>query len=350
MMNNNNRQRPRPSNTRNNKRQPIPKIRKKKKQVNYMPLIIFIGIVITLLIIVLQCGGEKEPVDDLNQNRVVNITAPETVITEERYNIPKLDIEIYSYASILYNTQTRRIIAAKNADEVTYPASLTKIMTAIVVIETIDPSEYFETYVTLDADIFEYITNANASIAGFKAGEKVRIIDLLYGVILPSGADACIGLARHISGSESGFVELMNAKATELGCENTYFVNSTGLHDINHRTTAADMLTILRYALQNDLFRTIFTTEVYTTGETNMRAEGITFRSTVFRAFTNNDYEIGYVVGGKTGYTVEAKLCLATLAKTPTTEYILITMGAGEGDNQTAYHVMDAVKIYNEYT
>ena len=142
----------------------------------------------------------------------------------------------------------------------------------------------------------------------------------------------------------------MNAKAAELGCENTHFVNSTGLHDINHRTTAKDILTILRYALKNDLFRTIFTTDSYTTGETNMRSEGVSFKSTVGRAFTNGGFEIGNIIGGKTGYTIEAKLCLATLAKTPIAEYILITLGAGDGDNSTAYHVMDAVKIYDEYT
>jgi len=339
-----------------NNNRPQPQVRKRtqkrrrKKRPNYLPLVVAIFLIATLLIIILQCTGREERPSDIVTERIISMSAPEIVVTEEKLEIVELDDEIYSQNSVLYNLTTNSYICEKNMEEVTYPASLTKIMTAIIAIENIDATKYFDTYITLDADIFDYITTANASVAGFKVGEKVRIIDLLYGVVLPSGADACIALARYIAGSESGFSDLMNAKAQELGCKDTHFINSTGLHDINHRTTAKDMLTILRYALKNDLFRTIFTTDSYTTGETNMRSEGVTFKSTVTRAFTNGDFDIGNIIGGKTGYTIEAKLCLATLAKTPVSEYILITMGAGEGDNSTAYHVMDAIKIYGDYT
>jgi D-alanyl-D-alanine carboxypeptidase len=360
MMNNNRRsQRPPPQQQRrpNNSRPPVhnkpqpQKRRRRKKRPNYLPLIIFVLLIIALVFIIFQCTKKDEETNPSITERVVSMSAPETVVTEEPYNIAEIqETEIYSYAAVLYNRTTNRIICEKNMDEVTYPASLTKIMTAIIAIESIDSSEYYDTYITLDADMFDYINTANASTAGFKAGEKVRIIDLLYGIILPSGADSCIALARYIAGSESGFADLMNAKAAELGCENTTFINSTGLHDINHRSTARDILTILNYALRNDLFYTIFTTESYTTGSTSMREEGFTFKSTVFRAFTNNDYEIGNIIGGKTGYTIEAKLCLSTLAKTLSGEYILITLGAGEGDNNTAYHVMDTVKLYETYT
>lgn len=320
----------------------------RKKRTNYFPLIIFIAIIITLLFIILQCNSKEEPSDDIVNERIVNMSAPETEAVIVQSVSEMDDQDILSYSSVLYNITKDTIICGRNMDEVTYPASLTKIMTAIVAIESIDPEEYFETYVTLEEDMFEYIASENASVAGFQSGERVRIIDLFYGVMLPSGAEACIGLARYIAGSESGFADLMNAKAEALGCTDTYFVNSTGLHDINHRTTAKDMLIILKYALKNVLFRTIFTTDTYTTGATNMR-DSVTFTSTVFRAFTNNGYEVGNVIGGKTGYTIEAKLCLATLAKTPEAEYILITMGAGDGTNQTAYHVMDTVKIYERY-
>ena len=351
MMNNNRYPPQKPPQKSNNSRPPV-KRKRRRKRANYLPLIIFVVLIATLLIIILRCAG-KDDNDTLPviTEKVVSMSAPEIVITEEPYSIAEIkEDDIYSYAAVLYNMTTNRIVCEKNVDEVTYPASLTKIMTAIIAIENINPTEYFDKYITLDADMFDYITLSNASVAGFKAGEKVRIIDLLYGVILPSGADACIALARHIAGSESGFADLMNAKAEELGCTNTNFINSTGLQDINHRTTARDMLTILRYALKNDLFRTIFTTESYTTGSTNMREEGFTFKSTVYRAFTNNDFEMGNIIGGKTGYTVEAKLCLSTLARTPAAEYILITLGAGEGDNNTPYHVMDAVTIYDKYT
>ena len=179
-----NNRRPQPQPNRNIKK------RRRKKRPNYIPLITAIFILAALLIIILQCTGREEKPGETVTERVISMSAPEVVATEEKIEIIELDEEIYSYASVLYNLTTNSYVCEKNMEEVTYPASLTKIMTAIVAIENIDATKYFDTYITLDADIFDYITTANASVAGFKVGERVRIIDLLYGVVLPSGGDA----------------------------------------------------------------------------------------------------------------------------------------------------------------
>ena len=166
----------------------------------------------------------------------------------------------------------------------------------------------------LPNSMFQKLFKADASMAGFKPDEKVRAIDLLYGVMLPSGAECCIGLADHIAGSEQKFVELMNLKAVALGMNNTHFTNSTGLQDDNHYTTVKDLSILLSYALQNTTFRDIFTASRYSITPTNKHPNGITFQNTMFKNITNPVVDGGKILGGKTEYTVEAGLCLASLA------------------------------------
>jgi len=212
------------------------------------------------------------------------------------------------------------------------------MMTTIVAIENLpDLNEKIK----LTKSMFEGLYEADASMAGFQAGEQVRAIDLLYGIMLPSGAECCIALADHIAGSEQSFVKLMNKKAEDLGMKNTHFVNTSGLHNENHCTTVKDIAVLLSYALQNDTFREIFTTFRYSTASTNKHPGGITFYI--------GDQKIigGEFLGGKTGYTDEAGLCLASLAKVDEQEYILITAGAKGDHNSEQYNITDALAIYN---
>src|SRR5699024_6501471 len=130
-----------------------------------------------------------------------------------------------------------------SSDEKIYPASLTKIMTAIVAIENLPD---LDEQIYLSEDMFEKLYSENASMAGFLPNEKVAAIDLIYGALLPSGAESCIGLADAIAGSEKSFVKLMNEKAEELGMNDTHFTNSTGLHDRNHYTTVNDIAKLLK--------------------------------------------------------------------------------------------------------
>jgi len=194
---------------------------------------------------------------------------------------------------------------------------------------------------------FNGLYSANASMAGFQPGEKVRAIDLLYGVMLRSGAEACIGLADHIAGSEQDFVTMMNQKAADLGMYNTHFENTTGLHNENHYTTVKDLAILLNYALQNETFREIFTASRHSTQPTNKLPEGITFYHIMFEKLNNQNIIGGEILGGKTGYTDEAGLCLASLAKVGHQEYILITAGAKGDIYSEQYNITDALAVYN---
>jgi len=248
-----------------------------------------------------------------------------------------------SYA-ILIRLMDDTVLMQKNSEEKIYPASLTKMMTAMIAIENLSD---LNEKITLSKSMFDELYKANASMAGFQPGEQVRAIDLLYGVMLPSGAESCVALAEHIAGSEQNFVKLMNQKAEDLGMKNTRFKNSTGLHNDNHYTTVKDMAILLSNALQNDTFREIFTAFRHSIPPTNKHPDGITFYSTMHKKLGDQNIINGEILGGKTGYTSEAGLCLASLAKVGKQEYILITAGAKGNHHSEQYNITDAVTVYN---
>ena len=187
-------------------------------------------------------------------------------------------LDTASRHAILLDAQSGRVLAQKRADERTAPASLTKMMTVLLAIET-EPD--LDKQVTLPEDIFPALQTEKASMAGFVPDETVTVRDLLYGAMLPSGAECCEALAQLVSGSEENFAALMNQKAAELGMKNTHFTNATGLTDTEHYSSAADMAKLLQAALHNTTFRTIFTTEHYTTTATAQHPEGVSLTSTL---------------------------------------------------------------------
>lgn len=253
--------------------------------------------------------------------------------------------EAYSAHGEVIRVSDGAVIARKGENERTYPASLTKIMTTLVAIEHL---ENLQEEITLQAEMFESLYAQDASMAGFAPGETVTAMDLLYGIMLPSGAESGIALAEQIAGSEEGFVELMNQKAAELGMEDTHFTNSSGLHDENHYTTVHDLGILLQEALKNETFREIFTTRSYTTTPTQENPSGITFEASVFKNM-NEDQSAratGVIQGGKTGYTQEAGLCLASMGLVGGEEFLVITTGA-EGSHETVqWNIEDALNLY----
>ena len=256
--------------------------------------------------------------------------------------------QIYSPYAVLINADTGEILMDTGGEERMYPASLTKIMTAIVAVEH---TEDLDERVVLDKDIFEDLHGTDASMAGFQPGEEVTLKDLLYGILLPSGAECCLAYARYMSGTEADFADLMNRKAEELGMGHTHFSNVTGLHSENHYTTAEDMAILLKYALSNRIFREAFTSRTYDVESTNIHPEGFSFQSTLSKGLEEIDFEdkaIGdeIILGGKTGYTDEAGLCLASLAHIHEQEYILVTAGASGSHQTEQYNILDAVEVY----
>ena len=250
-------------------------------------------------------------------------------------------LEINSNHAILYNMNDDSIIFEKNADERTYIASLTKIMTTIVAIENIeDVNEYVEVpYEALDG-----LIEANASVAGFRVGQRVTYLDLLYGVLLPSGADATKTLAYYIAGNEDNFVKLMNDKAISLGLTNTHFANTSSLDTDNHYSTVKEISIILKYALQNPLFKEIYTANSYTTSDGSL-----TFRSVFSNYLNRYDLTNNYIYGSKTGFTTKAGYCLSSVANYDGVEYLLITTEA-DGESDQPLHIMDALMLYDYYT
>lgn len=243
--------------------------------------------------------------------------------------------EIDSRNAIMIDLASNQVLMTKGGDERIYPASMTKMMTLIVAYEH---TESLEDTFEMTSDIVDALYVANATVAGFVPGEKVRLDDLMYGLILPSGGDCAVALAVHVAGSETAFAELMNKKAAEIGLTNTHFVNPSGLHDPDQYSTCHEIAMILEYALKDDFMRKVLSTYEYTTHQTPEHPEGIDLRSTMLERMYGDEAPGMFMVGGKTGYTTEAKNCLASFAvrydkateseesvysKTP--EYIFVT-------------------------
>ena len=245
--------------------------------------------------------------------------------------------------AILLRADSGEVLAEKDADSTIYPASMTKMMTALLAIEA-NPD--LDTPVTLPEEIFPALQAQNASLAGFQAGETATVRDLLYGAMLPSGAECCEALARQVSGSEEAFVALMNRKAGELGMKHTHFANCTGLTSPEHYSSAADLAVLLQAALNNETFRTVFTTGQYTSSVTAQHPKGLYMASTLLSRLDGGEVTGGQILGGKTGYTDAAGLCLASLAVVNGKEYILVTLGAPGNHATEQTNIMDAVQVY----
>lgn len=326
------RKRRRTSDRGNRRRSAKVKSRKQRKQ-NKSRMIFCIAMeMIVVLILVLVVGW----------NYGMGTQLVEWIEQMRKPVVKELDISgINSPYAVLMQVRGGRVIGEINGEQQMYPASMTKIMTTIVAIENLKD---LDQEITLTNEMFEGLYEQDATQAGFQPGETVRAIDLLYGVMLPSGAECCIALADTISGSEADFVTLMNEKAAKLGMSGTNFCDTTGLHDANHYSTAKDIAVLLKYALRNDTFREIIESPYHSTPATNIHPDGITFYSTMFKNLSDTVVTDGQIMGGKTGYTGEAGHCLASFAEIDGTEYILVTGGAsGTG----IPHINDALTVYN---
>ena len=254
------------------------------------------------------------------------------------------EVQIDSEYAIVYNLNDDRIVYEKQVDKKMYPASMTKMMTTLVAIEAMKEDSTF----TIQKEALIGLKEANASVAGFQEGEQVTYTDLLYGILLPSGADATKALAIAMFKSEEAMVAKMNEKAKALGMENTHFMNTSGLHDDNHYSTVKDMAILLKSALQNKLFKQIFCAKYYTTS--NQR---LTFYSTLQTQAEKYNLDVSMIQGAKTGFTLEASLCLASYAQIDGEEYIMVSAHPKSevllSDTITtpAYHILDAQIMYS---
>lgn len=229
------------------------------------------------------------------------------------------DKEIYADAYMLINLDDGNypVVAQKNQDKLKYPASLTKIVTAIVTINNVDD---IKASTTVSRNAIESLYGTGAQVAGLKIGSQVTVEDLLYLTMVHSACDACTVLAEYVAGSIPDFVDMMNNWVTEIGCTNTHFVNADGLHDENHYTTAEDMAKITLEALKNDLFVKISSTQSFTYD--NVRLIHTNFM--LDKPHVTYYYE--YAQGIKTGSTEQAGYCVITKASKNGYNYLAVVM------------------------
>ena len=247
---------------------------------------------------------------------------------DEKPELPA-DPDILAKAALLVDANTGTVVYAKGEHEELYPASLTKIMTALLTLEAIDAGKLsMDQELTATATALEGLSSDGSS-AGIKVGETMSVRNLLYCMLVVSANEACDILAEAVSGSVSAFVAAMNAKAADLGCENTHFVNPNGLHDPQHYTSAWDMYLITKAAMEYPDFMTICDTAAYTVPATTLNAERKLYTT---NHLLSNWRVIGYrnteAHGIKTGTTDAAGHCLVSSAMRGSLHFISVILGA----------------------
>ena len=214
---------------------------------------------------------------------------------------------VTSEAAALFDEDGREVLYSKDAFERLYPASITKVMTALVALEYGNLSD--QVTVTEDA----VITESGATLCGIEPGDVLTLEQLLYGLMLPSGNDAGAAIAVHIAGSIEAFADMMNAEADRIGAVDTHFVNPHGLHDPDHYTTAYDLYLIFHEAMKNPVFREITGTTAYTASYRDRSGQTVSKTWKGGNWFMTGERETPAgitVIGGKTGTTQAAGYCL----------------------------------------
>ena len=269
---------------------------------------------------------------------------PALTLAQASENTRTLDLELYSSSAVLVDVQSGTVLAEKGMDEKIYPASMTKVMTLLVAAENLPD---LDATFTMTQAIIDPLYLAGASMAGYVNGETVTMRDLLYGAVVPSGAEATEALAQAVAGSEEAFVAMMNEKAAALGLANTHFMNTSGLHDENHYSTVREIALILQAALENETCTEILSAENYRASETEQHPDGLAmtnkFLYRVHHEYALNGAEI---TAAKTGYTAEAMNCCASAGKTPDGRSVIcVTANAWTGE----FCIEDHIALYTKY-
>lgn len=324
------------------------------------PLVL--GLVLLIAIAAMAGNGnnsEKEAEDAIppteTEERVIETElVTETEVVEElpKYEFVETEdtVSIYSEKvisgnAILVDVDANTIVAGRGAKERISPASMTKVLTVLVAAEHITEAQLDDTF-TMTLEITDYSYVNDCSCVGFLKDEVIPVRDLFYGTILPSGADAAVGLATYVAGSHEAFIELMNEKLDELGLSETaHFTNCVGLYDKEHYCTIYDMAVIMKAAMENELCREVLTTKCYTTTPTELHPDGLIISNWFLRRIEDKDTG-GEVIGGKTGYVVQSRSCAVSYGIMENGRaYICATAGSSGSKNC----INDHVAIYTKY-
>ena len=262
--------------------------------------------------------------------------------TNSTSNVNANNLSIYSESAILIDSKTGKILYEKNSDEQKYPASTTKILTAIIAIENCNLSD------TVSASYNAIMSIPSGySIAEIKENEVLTVEQLLNVFLIHSANEAGYILAEHIAGSISNFADLMNQKALEIGCTNTHFTNPSGIQDENHYSTAHDMALIAQYCMKNEAFRQIVCKTSYTLEPTDKTPKERYFVSTNDLIKPSSEYYYPYCIGIKTGYTSKAKNCLISASQKDGLELITVVLGAEFTEDGKSARNTDTINLFN---
>ena len=254
--------------------------------------------------------------------------------------------EVTSPAAILVDNYTGTILYEKNIDQKMYPASTTKILTAILAIENCELTDM----ATASHDAIMSLP-AGYSIGDIKVGESLSVQNLLEVLLVHSANDAANVLGEHVGGSIEGFADMMNAKASEIGCKNSHFVNPSGKHDDNHYSTARDMALIMQYCMKNPTFKKLSSLRSCSLPATSFSPQR-DFSTTVELLIPDtpqakNIYYYPYAIAGKTGFTTEAQNCLVSVAKKDNLELTSVILGSGKRPDGSSARFLETIDIYN---
>ncbi len=219
--------------------------------------------------------------------------------------------KVFAKTAVLIDASTGTVLYDKKKDKKMYPASITKIMTALLTIENCDLNDT----VTFSADAINALNYLEDANIGCQVGEQMSVKDCLYALMLSSANEVATALGEHVAGNLDAFVTMMNDRAKQAGAKNTHFANANGLHDENHYVTAYDMAMIMRAASQYDLFNQIINTVNYTIPTNNKRKEVCNAQQRHKMVSPYNSVYYEGIIGGKTGYTDQAGTTLVTMAE-----------------------------------
>lgn len=251
------------------------------------------------------------------------------------------EFTVSSPSAILIDAKTGNILFEKSSNANMYPASITKILTAALALEKGDLNSVVKMSHKAIYDI-----EPGSSNAGFLEDEELTLEQQLYALLLWSANESANAIAEHIGGTRDNFINMMNLKAAELGCQNTHFANPNGLHSPNHYTSAHDMALIAKYAMSNPKFREIVKTINYVIPPTNKMPKEKELHTKNQLLLSNTRYYYKDAIGIKTGYTSAAGSTLVSAASRDNIELISVVMNSPiEGYN--SYMYIDSIKMFN---
>ena len=248
-------------------------------------------------------------------------------------------VEITANAAMLVSLDTDEVLYEKNADKKVYPASITKIMTTLLILESekYDP----EAKIAMTEEALDLISGTGSSVSLLKAGEEITQLDLVYMVLMSSYGDCSLLAAIHYGGSVENFVNMMNSRAAELGLTGTHYENPIGLHHEQNYTTARDTYILTKFALQNETFKEVCESTRHTV-QTSMSGQRV-LSTTNFLQDNTTNYYYTYAKGVKTGYTDEAGRCLVSTASYNGYNYMCLVFGCPPNEKK---HFTESKELY----